>query len=488
MLLTLTTTHRPATDLGFLLHKHPERVLERELPFGRAAVFYPEATPETCTAALLLEVDPVALSRHTRAGEGTPLEPYVNDRPYAAGSFLAVALRDAFGTAMTGRSKDRPELVGTPIPLVAELPCVVARGPADLPTRLFGPLGYTVEVEPIPLDPLFPEWGERPYVRLRVSGTALLRDLLTHLYVLLPVLDGRKHYYLGEAEVDKLLRHGAGWLETHPERDLITGRFLRFRELVRQAEAAFGPDPGETEDTPPDPRPRLHDARLDRVAEVLEASGAAHVLDLGCGEGKLLRRLIPVPQFRELVGVDVSARALKIAAERLHLRERPELAQRVCLLHGSLAYRDSRLRGFDAAALVEVIEHLEPHRLNVLTENVFGDAQPRTVVVTTPNREYNAVFSEKHGGEDAGLRHADHRFEWTRAEFRAWADAAGAEYGYAVRYEDVGDVHAEYGPVTQMAVFTGGTRGSTKRILQTRGIRGGITPPSRPQESAPSGF
>lgn len=452
MLLTLTTTYRPATDLGFLLHKHPERVLERELAFGRATVFYPEATGDTCTAALLLEVDPVALSRHTRAGEGAPLEPYVNDRPYAAGSFLAVALRDAFGTAMSGRSKDRPELAETPIPLVAELPCVAARGPANLPARLFGPLGYKVEAQPIPLDPLFPEWGERPYVRLRVSGTARLRDLLAHLYVLLPVLDGRKHYFIGDEEVDKLLRHGAGWLETHPERDLITGRFLRFRELVRQAEAAFSPDPAE-EETPPDPRPRLHDARLDRVAGVLEASGAARVLDLGCGEGKLLRRLILVPQFRELVGVDVSGRALEIASERLHLRERPELAQRVRLLHGSLAYRDSRLRGFDAAALVEVIEHLEPHRLDALTANVFGDAQPRTVLVTTPNREYNAVFVEKHGGGDAGLRHADHRFEWTRAEFRAWADAAAREYSYAVRYEDVGDVHPEYGAVTQMAVF-----------------------------------
>ncbi|WP_102126078.1 3' terminal RNA ribose 2'-O-methyltransferase Hen1 [Deinococcus planocerae] len=452
MLLTLTATRSgpeafPATDLGFLLHKHPGRVLVRELPFGRSTVFYPEATPESCTAALLLEVDPVALSRHTRAGEGTPLEPYVNDRPYAGGSFLAVALRDAFGTAMTGRSKERQELANTPLPLVAELPCVAARGPADLPGRLFGPLGYVVQAEPIPLDPLFPDWGERPYVRLRLAGTVRLRDLLAHLYVLLPVLDGRKHYYLDDAEVEKLLRHGSGWLDEHPEREFITRRFLRFRELVRQAEATFTPE-AEDEEPAREARPRLHDERLDRVAEVLKASGAARILDLGCGEGKLLRRLLAAPQFRELVGLDVSARSLEIAAEKLHLRERPELAGRVRLLHGSLTYRDARLRGFDAAALVEVIEHLEPHRLQALTTNLFGDARPGRVVVTTPNREYNAVF-----GEDAGMRHADHRFEWTRAEFRAWAEGAARDHGYAVRFEDVGEVHPEYGPVTQMAVF-----------------------------------
>ncbi|SMB88386.1 3' terminal RNA ribose 2'-O-methyltransferase Hen1 [Deinococcus hopiensis] len=454
MLLTLTTTHQPATDLGHLLHKHPERVLERALPFGRATVFYPEATITRCTAALLLEVDPVALSRHTRGNESTPLEPYVNDRPYAAGSFLAVALRDAYGTAMTGRSKDRQDLADTPLPLVAELPCVAARGPSDLPERLFGPLGYAVETQPIALDPHFPEWGERPYVRLRVSGTVRLKDLLAHLYVLLPVLDGKKHYYIGDDEVDKLLRHGAGWLETHPGRELILGRFLRFRALVQQAAASFSPEEeGTPEETglPAQPRPHVHDTRLDRVAKVLKETRAARVLDLGCGEGKLLRRLVEVPQFRDIVGLDVSARALETAADKLRLKARPELAARVRLLHGSLTYPDSRLRGFDAAALVEVIEHLEPHHLETLTENVLGDARPRHLVVTTPNREYNAVFAER--GDEARMRHADHRFEWTRAEFRAWAEGAAKQYGYAVRYEDLGDVHPEYGPLTQMAVF-----------------------------------
>ncbi|RJF72245.1 3' terminal RNA ribose 2'-O-methyltransferase Hen1 [Deinococcus cavernae] len=454
MLLTLSTTHQPATDLGFVLMKHPERVLERELPFGKATVFYPEASARRCTVALLLEVDPVALSRTTRAAEGKPLEPYVNDRPYAAGSFMAVALRDAFGTAMTGTSRERPELADTPLALSVEVPCIAARGPADLPGRLFGPLGYAVQTEAIPLDPLYPEWGERPYLKLRLSGTMKIAQLLKHLYVLLPVLDGRKHYYLNDTEVDKLLRHGEGWLATHPERELIAARYLRFRELVRQATPHFTVQEetvqdGEQAAGPPETGPRLHDARLDAVAQVLRDSGARRVLDLGCGEGKLLRRLLPAPQFRELVGLDISARTLEIAAENLKLQERPELSARVKLLHGSLAYPDSRLKGFDAAALVEVIEHLEPHRLDALSANLFGFARPATVVLTTPNAEYNETF-----GNPRDLRHRDHRFEWTRAEFQAWATAAAGKYGYSVRFGPLGNVHPEYGPITQMAVFT----------------------------------
>ncbi|MDB5044150.1 MAG: methyltransferase type 12 [Deinococcus sp.] len=466
MLLTLTLSQpdplHSAADLGFLLHKHPERVQTQTLSFGAASVFYPQVSAQRTTAALLLEVDPVGLSRTARPGEGAPLEPYVNDRPYASGSFLAVALRDVFGTAFTGRSRERQALADTPLTFTVHLPCVTARGPEGLPERLFEPLGYVVQATPIALDPLYPEWGERPYVDLRLSGQVRLRDLLAHLYVLLPVLDGKRHYYLNEAEVGKLARHGAGWLDGHPERDLIARRYLRFAALVRQAEEGFSvtetveavaEQAAENEAQAPTtsafPRPRLHDERLRWVADQVHTSGAAQVLDLGCGEGKLLRLLLDMPQIRRLVGMDVSARALEIAARRLNLRERPEVAARVQLLHGSLSYPDSRLKGFEAATLVEVIEHLEPHQIGPLTRHVFGEARPGTVIVTTPNREYNAVFED--GAEE--MRHADHRFEWTRPEFAAWAGTTAQTHGYALTLHDLGDTHPDYGPITQAAVF-----------------------------------
>jgi 3' terminal RNA ribose 2'-O-methyltransferase Hen1 len=229
MLLTISTTHSPATDLGYLLHKNPARLQKEELPFGNAYVFYPEADTERCTVAVLLEVDPIALVRGRRgpAGEGGQLQQYVNDRPYAANSFLSVALGRLFSTAFSGRSKERQELAESPIPLVAELPVLAARGGADLVHRLFEPLGYTVATNGGLLDEQFPGWGESPYFDVEIAGNVRLQDLLTHLYVLIPVLDNEKHYCVGDDEIEKLLKRGEGWLGQHPERDLIVSRYLK---------------------------------------------------------------------------------------------------------------------------------------------------------------------------------------------------------------------------------------------------------------------
>lgn len=462
MLLTLSTTHRPATDLGYLLHKNPKNVNVVELAFGEAKVFYTEASEERCTAVLLLDLDPVKLSRRRRSD--LALEPYVNDRPYVVSSFFSVALARTFGTALAGRSKDRPELVKTPIPLKVEMPVVPSRGGESLVRRLFEPLGYEIGVERLPLDealePIL-DATESPYVSLTLTGTVCVRDLLRHLYVLIPVLDDRKHYWVGEAEIEKLLRKGEGWLGEHPEKELISHRYLdRRRYLSRAALQQLDDESGDEDDTDEarnaeeetlERKVRLHDVRLDQVRDELVASGATTVLDLGCGEGKLLRLLVKRRQFERLVGVDASTRALEIAHRRLHLEyATPKMKERLQLLHGALTYRDERLEGFDAAALVEVIEHLDPPRLSALETVVFGRARPETVVVTTPNREYNSKFESLPAGR---LRHRDHRFEWTRAEFREWCERVAEAHGYEVRREAVGEVDEELGAPGQMAVF-----------------------------------
>ncbi|HXF61825.1 MAG TPA: 3' terminal RNA ribose 2'-O-methyltransferase Hen1 [Caldilineaceae bacterium] len=459
MLLTLTTTYEPATDLGYLLAKHPARVQSFDLAFGKAHVFYPEASARCCTAALLLEIDPVGLVRR-EAGSGFVLAQYVNDRPYAASSFLSVAIAQVYGSALHGRSRERPELAATPIPLAATLTALPCRGGEPVLRRLFEPLGYTLTARQAPLDPALPEWGNSPYFTVTLSAIARLQTLLSHLYVLIPVLDDAKHYFVGSDEVEKLLRHGEGWLHSHPDRDLIIRRYLRHRRSLTEAAldrllaetAEASPDTeAATEEEIAEERLNLHQQRLEAVLSVLKESGAQRVLDLGCGEGKLLALLLREPQFSQLLGLDVSVRSLEAAAERLNLdRLPPAQRARISLVHGSLMYRDPRLSGFDAAAVVEVIEHLDPPRLSAFERVVFEFARPATVVLTTPNAEYNVRWPSLPAGQ---LRHRDHRFEWTRAEFYAWAQSVASRFGYRFRLQPIGPEDGEVGAPSQMAVF-----------------------------------
>ncbi|MEM1179479.1 MAG: 3' terminal RNA ribose 2'-O-methyltransferase Hen1 [Acidobacteriota bacterium] len=470
MLLHLSTTYRPATDLGYLLGKHPDRVHSRPLPWGRGLVFFPEASEDRASAALLVEVDPVGLVRRRR-NDGLALRQYVNDRPYAASSFLSVAISRCLGSALSGRCRDRPELAERRLPFEVEIPAVPCRGGEDRLRQLFEPLGYGIGARRLPLDPNFPDWGESQLFSVTLSAEQRLQDLLSHLYVLLPVLDDDKHYWVSEPEVQKLLRHGDEWLADHPAKEDITYRYLRHGRLARQALSTLSePDleehrerldvgaaseaqsqQAEQEEATLEKPIRLHDLRLDRVRDVLKSLGARRVLDLGCGGGQLLQRLFRDPFFESILGVDISTRSLERAERRLKLeRQSDRQKKRIKLIQGALTYHDRRLQGFDAAALVEVIEHVEPSSLDELAAAVFQTARPRAVVITTPNAEYNVRFESLPAGN---FRHADHRFEWTRAEFSAFAHRIAETHGYRVEIEELGPVDPEVGAPSQLGIF-----------------------------------
>jgi 3' terminal RNA ribose 2'-O-methyltransferase Hen1 len=455
VLLTISTTHAPATDLGFLLHKHPDRLQSFDVSAGVAHVFYPEATSAACTAALLLEIDPIALVRgKQRDSNPAELTQYVNDRPYAASSMLAVAMKEAFRTALSGRCAARPDLAATPIPLELRVPSLRCKGGPELARRVFEPLGYTVDATPVPLDP--PEWGDSAYLDVRLTGTLTLRDALSHLYVLLPVLDDAKHYWVSTDEIDKLIRAGGDWLAGHPEKALIARRYLAHRRPLAESALARLAETGEeldnavaADETAEDEvaRKPLAVQRREAIMSVIGEVKARTVGDFGCGAGALTRELLKSKDIDLVVATDVSARALQLAARRLRLDRVPDTSRpdnsKIRLFQSALTYRDDRLAGLDAAVLMEVIEHVDEERLPALERAVFGFAAPATVVVTTPNAEYNVNYPDLQG-----MRHSDHRFEWTRAEFGDWAARVCAGYGYTAGFRDIGE------GATQMAVFS----------------------------------
>jgi 3' terminal RNA ribose 2'-O-methyltransferase Hen1 len=329
---------------------------------------------------------------------------------------------------------------------------------------LFEPLGYELEVEPVPLDEAFPAWGPSRLVSLRLRGKLRLAELLNHLYVLLPVLDNRKHYWVGEAELEKLLHAGGDWLATHPERETIARRYLkRDRRMVGEALRQLLAEEDPANDGADDP-PRLAETlararngplaqqRRAAIIDTLVEQGATSVLDVGCGDGRLLQDLFADSRFARIAGADVSPAALHLAAKHLHLDAFSERQrERLTLFQSSLLYRDARLRGFDALVVSEVIEHLELERLDTFARTLFGEAQPPLLILTTPNRDYNQLYPRLPAGD---RRDKDHRFEWSRAEFQAWCLPVAERYDYQVRFEPVGEVHPELGASTQMAVFT----------------------------------
>ena len=395
MVLTISTTHHPATDLGFLLHKNPAATHSVDLGFGIAHVVYSDASENRCEASLILEIDPVGLVRGSER-----FDQYVNDRPYAASSFLSVALGRVFGTAMTGRSKERQTLADSEIALEARLPVLPSRGGESFIRSLFEPLGYDCDIIHLPLDTHFPEWGPSSYFDVTLRKTTRLKDLLNHLYVLIPVLDDDKHYWVGKDEVDKLLRKGEDWLESHPAKNEIVRRYLmRQKHLTREALERLtvvddDPDPDAREERDASleedvEKPlSLHEQRLNTVLEAIKLSGAHSVLDLGCGEGKLLQLLLKDKQFEQVVGMDVSLSILNRAESRIKARppssdggETPAVDPWFARLSRSPPRR-LRCRGFDRGdraprSAASYFSGTKSLRIRTAANRCHHDPQPR---------------------------------------------------------------------------------------------------------------
>jgi len=463
MLLTITYTGINTTYLGFLLFKNPYRPQKFDLSCGRAYVFYPEISDEKTTAALLLDIDPVDLARGKEGSNEGGLFDYVNDRPYVSSSFMSTAISAVFRTAMSGRCEEHQELCDSPLDLEALITMLPCRSDTLMLARVFEPLGYKVTYENFSLDENFPDWGESKYVNLTLRGKVRLCDLLKHIYILIPVFDRQKHYWIGNDEVEKLLRNAGDWLNSHPEKAYITSRYLkRLTPLVSHALAQLSSGAEAEEDTDDDEitetlreikekKLTLNMRRLGSVTAALKNCKARSVIDIGCGEGNLLRFLAREKQFEKIAGADVSVQALSRAKEKLNLNENEGfLKERVTLFQSSLTYKDARFTGYDAACVIEVIEHLDISRLSAFERVLFEYAKPRIVIITTPNREYNVKYENI--GEKT-LRHKDHRFEWTRAEFRGWAETTAAKYLYTVKFSEIGETDKELGASTQMGVF-----------------------------------
>lgn len=465
MLLTITYNGDNATDLGYLLFKNPHRPQEFKLNYGKAYVFFPEINDTKCTAALLLDIDPLDLARGKVGSKDGGLFDYVNDRPYVSSSFLATSIVRVFGTAMTGRCDERPELAETPLNLTAEINNLPCRGNTSMLNRVFEPLGYEVSYEESILDEMYPEWGKNRYVNLKLTGNLKLQLLLKHLYVLIPVFDNQKHYWIGKDEMDKLLRHGEEWLAEHPEKDFIVRRYLGGRGMLARkalAELALDSmDDGHSGDVLKEESeevndiqqtPNLNTRRLKKVMEAVKNSGASSVIDMGCGEGRLLSLLLKETSIQKIAGMDVSWSALERASQKLYLDRMTETQRnRIDLFQSSILYKDERFSEYEAACIVEVIEHLDKNRLSFFEQVVFGEAKPKTVILTTPNVEYNKNYPLLQEGT---MRHGDHRFEWSREEFETWSDHICNDFDYEVKIYEIGDEDEELGTPTQMGVFT----------------------------------
>ncbi|MDR6727054.1 3' terminal RNA ribose 2'-O-methyltransferase Hen1 [Paenibacillus amylolyticus] len=479
MHLILQASGADAAVVSHLLAKNPNNIYDRTDKGVRVRMVYTRATSSETEVLIHAEPDPVDLVRGSP--DGYDITQYINDREFVTSSLFCSYIRSALGTALNGKPKEEyTKWVEHPFDLQLSFGPVASDLPDRVVEELFSHLGYAVTLEREELSYSFDLKKRSSVRRIILRGQETVQNALRQLFLLIPVLDNYKHYFISEDEIDKIKRYGDGWLETHPHKELIVKRTLRFAELIRKYESKEGvlssPDnkplsPEKVEDgrdvltegsieasteastdgRTDDPPVRLNELRYRAITDVVaRLPHRRRIVDMGAGEGKLSARLATIAGVESILAVEPSGQSRLRAMERFaKLEGRHGVFAMPEPIIGSLFYFDEQMQHQDVMILCEVIEHIEAYRLDGIMNTLLQEYQPEVLIVTTPNKEYNDVYAM----EQESFRHHDHRFEWTRAELaeRCVEWSAGTNYTYTI--QGIGEQVEGYGQPTQMIIF-----------------------------------
>ena len=467
MQLAIKAIGEGAKMLSFLLSKNPQNRYDRIEKGHRVRFTYTVFSDSEVEAVIFVTPDPVELVKNSP--DTYEITQYINDREFVVSSIFCAYIRSALGTALNGRPKeDYLDWAKHAFQLTISFGPVATDLPDAAIKQLFEPLGYQIEIERGQAAYHF-QLKEKSSARfINLQGTLTVQNALRHLFVLIPVLDNYRHYFIDEREIEKLERYGEGWLADHPLKDLIIKRTLRFRELIdlvgvnlsqsdnpAQLANLVQSDADKEAITPeptlkPQPVVRLNELRYQRVIKLVENLPTREsIVDFGAGEGKLSVRLGFIPGVKEILAVEPTEKEQLRALKRFSEASHKEDFITPTPIWGSLFYYDEQLRAKDVMILNEVIEHIAESRLPRVMGTIFGSYKPKVLIVTTPNLEYNTVYQM-----EEKVRHKDHRFEWTRAEFAEWTHTLAGNYPYKVQLEGIGEEVEGYGHPSQIAIFT----------------------------------
>ncbi|MCM3572375.1 3' terminal RNA ribose 2'-O-methyltransferase Hen1 [Mesobacillus subterraneus] len=443
MQLTIRAVGENVQVISHLLAKNPNNLYERNQKGHAVRLFFSSFTEREVEATVFVAPDSLELVKNQ--GNQYDITHYINDREFAVSSIFISLIRTALGTALNGQPKEEYiKWVKHPFDLELSFG-PVASGLSDHQiVDLFEPLGFNVSINRPQIEYNFNLKSKSSVRFITLKGRTPLQMALRQIFVLIPVLDNYKHYFIDEKEIEKLERYGEGWLDDHPQKSFILKKALRFKNVYELVE-------GQEKDTaaPEMRKIRLNDMRYEKIVDTVNGfENKESIVDLGSGEGKLSTRLGFIPGVKEILAVEPSEEASIRAMERFAQAEGKDYFIKPTQLWGSLFYYDERLKGKDVIILCEVIEHIDEERLSKVFQTILQDYRPKNLVVTTPNKEYNALYEM-----DTEFRHGDHRFEWSREEFEAWCKARNEEGEYELIFDGIGELDEQFGFPTQMCIF-----------------------------------